>query len=177
MVRRAGVCRRLPNDFKSAPSRLGFVALLAAAAYCAGTARIRPGSRPVRQARAACRDLRPHPDQLARQARARNVRGRIVYDFSGTSCEGYALKFRQVTELDSGEGKVALSDLRTTTWEEGEGKSFRFKSQNYMDREQIGEVDGSGDRGKSSVAVKLSKPEDKKFDVGRWCFRPSICGC
>ena len=98
------------------------------------------------------------------------MRGRIVYDFSGSSCEGYALQFRQVTELDSGEGKVALSDLRTTTWEEGDGKSFRFKSQNYMDRKQIGDVDGQADRGKSSVAVKLTKPEDKKFDAGTVVF-------
>src|SRR5438128_651372 len=36
------------------------------------------------------------------------VRGRIVYDFSGSACEGYSLSFRQVTELDNGEGKVAV---------------------------------------------------------------------
>src|SRR6187401_24894 len=98
------------------------------------------------------------------------ARGRIVYDFSGSACEGYALQFRQVTELDNGEGKVSLSDLRTTTWEQGDGKSFRFKSQNYMDQQQIGEVDGSADREKAGVAVKLSKPEDKKFDAGTVVF-------
>ena len=98
------------------------------------------------------------------------MRGRIVYDFSGSSCDGYALKFRQVTELDSGEGKVALSDLRTSTWEEGEGKSFRFTSENYMDDEKISQVDGQADRAKSDVAVKLNKPEDKKFDAGAVVF-------
>lgn len=46
------------------------------------------------------------------------VRGRILYDFSGNACDGYQLQFRQVSELDSGEGKTALSDLRSTTWEE-----------------------------------------------------------
>src|SRR5215471_11524734 len=40
------------------------------------------------------------------------VRGRIVYDFNGSMCDGYDLHFRQVTELDTGEGKYALSDLR-----------------------------------------------------------------
>jgi len=95
-----------------------------------------------------------------------SVRGRIVYDFSGSACDGYALKFRQVTELDSGEGKVALSDLRTSTWEEGEGKSFRFTSENYMDDQKISQVDGQADRAKSDVAVKLNKPESKNFDAG-----------
>ena len=83
------------------------------------------------------------------------ARGRIVYDFSGSACEGYALQFRQVTELDNGEGKVSLSDLRTTTWEQADGKSFRFKSQNYMDSKQLSEVDGRADRAKDKVAVKL----------------------
>ena len=103
-----------------------------------------------------------------------SVRGRIVYDFSGSACDGYALKFRQVTELDSGEGKVALSDLRTTTWEEGEGKSFRFASENYMDDQKISQVDGQADRGrsdgKSDVAVTLNKPETKNFDAGDVVF-------
>ena len=99
-----------------------------------------------------------------------SVRGRIVYDFSGSACDGYALKFRQVTELDSGEGKVALSDLRTSTWEEGEGKSFRFTSENYMDDQKISQVDGQADRAKSDVAVKLNKPENKNFDAGAVVF-------
>jgi len=99
-----------------------------------------------------------------------SVRGRIVYDFSGSACDGYALNFRQVTELDSGEGKVALSDLRTATWEEGDGNSFRFQSQNYMDQQRISEVDGKADRAKEDVAIKLSKPEDKKFSAGKVVF-------
>ncbi|TMJ45639.1 MAG: DUF1849 family protein [Alphaproteobacteria bacterium] len=60
------------------------------------------------------------------------ARGRILYDFSGNSCDGYALQFRQVSELDNGEGKVTLSDLRSTTWEDGAAKKFIFKSQNYV---------------------------------------------
>ena len=99
-----------------------------------------------------------------------SARGRIVYDFSGSSCEGYSLQFRQVTELDSGEGKASLSDLRTSTWEEGDGKSFRFQSQNYMDDKRVSEVDGQADRGKEKVAVKLSKPDGKKFDAGKVVF-------
>jgi EipB-like len=99
-----------------------------------------------------------------------SARGRIVYDFSGSSCEGYSLQFRQVTELDSGEGKASLSDLRTSTWEEGDGKSFRFKSQNFMDEKRVSEVDGQADRAKNKVAVKLSKPNGKKFDAGTVVF-------
>jgi len=150
----------------SVTSRLGFVAMLAVAAHSAAHA----------QGAASSVNLAPHIaiyDLTLTSSRGKraleSVRGRIVYDFSGSACEGYALNFRQVTELDSGEGKVALSDLRTATWEEGDGKSFRFKSQNYMDQKQIGDVDGRADRGKSTL-VKLSKPGDKKFDAGKVVF-------
>src|SRR3954470_4215404 len=154
------------------PVRLGFVAMFAAA----GTF----GAHEVATAQGAAGTVKlaPHVaiyDLTLTSSRGKraleSVRGRIVYDFSGSACEGYALNFRQVTELDSGEGKVALSDLRTATWEEGEGKSFRFKSQNYMDSKQVGDVDGRADRARSSsVAVKLVRPEDKKFDAGKVVF-------
>jgi hypothetical protein len=153
------------------PVRLGFVAMLAAAGTFGAhhTAIAQGPGGPVKLApHVAIYDLTLTSSRGKRALEG--VRGRIVYDFSGSACEGYALNFRQVTELDSGEGKVALSDLRTATWEEGEGKSFLFKSQNYMDRKQIGDVDGRADRDKSSVAVKLSKPEDKKFDAGKVVF-------
>ncbi len=153
------------------PARLGFVAMLATAGtFGAHQAAIAQGpGGPVKLApHVAIYDLTLTSSRGKRSLEG--VRGRIVYDFSGSTCEGYALNFRQVTELDSGEGKVALSDLRTATWEEGEGKSFRFKSQNYMDSKQIGDVDGRADRGNSNVAVSLNKPEDKKFDAGKVVF-------
>jgi hypothetical protein len=94
-----------------------------------------------------------------------SVRGRILYDFTGSACEGYALQFRQVSEIDSGEGKVALSDLRATTWEEGDAKSFRFNSENKVNERVVDTVDGSAGRDSSGVSVKLVKPQPKNFDL------------
>ena len=102
--------------------RLGFVAIFAAPLLApvaalaqgpAGTVKFAP--------HVAIYDLKLTSSRGKRSLEG--VRGRIVYDFSGSACDGYALNFRQVTELDSGEGKVALSDLRTTTWEEGGPKA------------------------------------------------------
>jgi hypothetical protein len=93
------------------------------------------------------------------------VRGRILYDFSGNACDGYELQFRQVSELDSGEGKTALSDLRSTTWEDGNAKAFRFNSNNRLDNKQTDAVDGHAERNATTVAVDLSKPKEKTFTV------------
>jgi len=93
------------------------------------------------------------------------VRGRILYDFSGNVCDGYDLRFRQVSELDSGEGKAALSDLRSTTWEDGAARKFRFNSENQLDDRAADKVDGHAERNAKAVAVSLSKPKGKTFDV------------
>jgi hypothetical protein len=153
------------------PVRLGFVAMFAAGAIVAAHTVARaqgPGASVNLAPHIAIYDLKLTSSRGKRSLES--VRGRIVYDFSGSACDGYALNFRQVTELDSGEGKVALSDLRTATWEEGDGNSFRFQSQNFMDEQRISEVDGKADRAKEDVAIKLSKPEDKKFNAGKVVF-------
>jgi hypothetical protein len=93
------------------------------------------------------------------------VQGRIVYDFSGNECEGYALQFRQVTELDNGEGKVVVSDLRSATWEEGAAKAYRFNFQNYLSERLVDSVDGRAARGPQAIAISLVKPGAKQFDV------------
>lgn len=93
------------------------------------------------------------------------VRGRIVYDFSGNSCEGFQLEFRQLSELDS-EGKVSMSDLRTSTWEDGNAKNYKFNSQNFVDQKLVDAVDGKAERSGEAVDVNLSKPEVKKFPIG-----------
>lgn len=93
------------------------------------------------------------------------ARGLIVYEFSGNACEGYTLQFRQVTELDNGEGKLVVSDLRSTTWEDGAGKSYRFNFQNFLNDNLVDSVDGYAERRGELVGVSLKQPASKNFDL------------
>jgi hypothetical protein len=93
------------------------------------------------------------------------VRGRILYDFSGNACDGYSLTFRQVSELDSSEGKVSTSDLRSTTWEGADAKSFKFSSQNFVDQSLVDSVDGNAKHDGKMTAVDLRKPAHKSLDL------------
>src|SRR5216683_6779344 len=94
-----------------------------------------------------------------------SARGRILYNFSGSPCEGYTSEFRQVSELDSGEGKVTLSDLRSTSWEDGAGKSYRFKIDTRMNDADSSPVEGVAERTGDHVTVKLKQPEAKTFTL------------
>jgi EipB-like len=94
-----------------------------------------------------------------------SARGRILYSFSGSACEGYTSEFRQVSELNSGEGKVTLSDLRSTSWEDGAGKSYRFKIATRMNDADSSPVDGVAERDGDHITVKLKQPEAKTFTL------------
>ena len=94
-----------------------------------------------------------------------SARGRILYNFSGSACEGYTSEFRQVSEMDSGEGKVTLSDLRSTSWEDGEGKSYRFKIDSRMNDTDSSPVDGIAERAGDQITVKLKQPQAKTFTL------------
>jgi hypothetical protein len=94
-----------------------------------------------------------------------DARGRILYDFSGSACDGYALKFRQISDLDSAEGQEALSDLSATSWEDGTAKKYRFTSRNKLNQQTSDSVDGHADRKADAVAVTLDRPGDKTFSI------------
>ena len=101
------------------------------------------------------------------------VRGRILYDFGGSACQGYSLEFRQVSELDSGEGKVSTSDLRSTTWEGADAKSFKFTSQNFVDENLVDSVDGRAERQSTKTAVALEKPHQKSLNLAAGVVFPT----
>jgi len=93
-----------------------------------------------------------------------SARGRIVIDFRGDSCRGYTMLTRQVTELSSGETGARLSDMRSTTFEGGQGREFRFKTTTLTNNQPAAPVDGTATDQGNAVTVKL-KGGVKPFTV------------
>jgi hypothetical protein len=60
---------------------------------------------------------------------------------------------------------VTLSDLRSTSWEDGDGKSYRFKIDSRMNDTDSNPVDGVAERTGDHVTVKLKQPEAKTFTL------------
>ena len=94
-----------------------------------------------------------------------SARGRILYSFTGSACEGYTSEFRQVSEMDNGESKVTLSDLRSTSWEDATGKTYRFKIDSRMNDIDTGPIDGIAERVGDHITVKLKQPQAKTFNL------------
>jgi hypothetical protein len=98
-------------------------------------------------------------------ATVNSANGRILYNFSGSECEGYTTEFRQVSQLDTGENKTTLSDLRSTSWEDGDGKKYTFKVDTRMNEADTTSVDGVAERSGNTVTVKLKQPQAKTFTI------------
>jgi hypothetical protein len=148
---------------QTSPRSFAFAIAIAAALYVPVSVEPSAAASVTLSPHRAIYDLKLHKSQGRRPIEA--VRGRILYDFAGNSCDGYALQFRQVSELDTGEGKVTFSDLRATTWEDGAAKNFRFASQNFLDSRAVDTVDGKAERKPDGVAVTLSKPAQKNVGL------------
>lgn len=71
-------------------------------------------------------------DQTAAGSNVTDIRGELVYDFSGSSCQGYTLNTRLVTEIFDREGKPSKTDIRSESKEEGDGKRYRFTTTQYV---------------------------------------------
>ncbi|MCF4127832.1 cell envelope integrity EipB family protein [Methylobacterium sp. SyP6R] len=93
------------------------------------------------------------------------ARGRIVFDFTGDSCKGFALQYRQVTVLESSESGTRTSDLRNTTFESGDGRSFRFRTQSDLNGKTAAPVDGNAERGGKGLDITLKQPKRGELAV------------
>lgn len=103
-----------------------------------------------------------------------DARGRIAFDFTGSACDGYVQNFRQLTELQPAEGPTRTSDLRSMTFEDGEGRSFTFKMQTKLDNQQTDEVDGHAQRpAQGPILVDLVKPRQAKLDFSHEVLFPT----
>jgi hypothetical protein len=95
------------------------------------------------------------------------IDGRMVFEFTGSPCDGYSLNMRMVTEMTDSQGQTNLTDLRSSTWEQGDGQKFRFQSAQYLN-DKLGDVTiGRASRTgpNADVKVKISQPAAGELDL------------
>lgn len=105
-------------------------------------------------------------DQASDRSGITGLNGRMVYEFNGSACEGYTVKFRFVTQIDTREVS-RLTDQQTTTFEDGDGKSFSFVTKSFVDQNPEREVKGTAtiDAAKLNVALEKPQPDTLTLDA------------
>ncbi|MEL6504514.1 MAG: DUF1849 family protein [Pseudomonadota bacterium] len=115
-------------------------------------------------AQSAVENLRPHRavyDLNLKEASDRSgitgMAGRIVYEFTGSACDGFSTRFRFLTQVRAG-SKNFTNDQRTTAFESGDLSSYNFVQQSFLNGQMEKELRGQAERKRGGVEVKLAKP-------------------
>jgi hypothetical protein len=103
------------------------------------------------------------------------IDGRMVFEFTGSPCDGYSLNMRMVTHMTDSQGQTNLTDLRSSTWEQGDGQKFRFQSAQYLN-EKLGDVTmgrAVRERPNDAVKVRLSQPSHAELNLSGQILFPT----
>jgi hypothetical protein len=103
------------------------------------------------------------------------VAGRMVYELTGSVCEGYTQNMRFVTQMVNQGGNAVVTDLRSSSWEEGSGKRFRFNSSQYRDEKATEVTAGDAARANTTddnIKVELTKPAKKDLSLPARVYFP-----
>jgi hypothetical protein len=102
------------------------------------------------------------------------VSGRIAYELTGSACDGYTQTMRFVTRMTNQSGSTTVSDLRSTTWEDGSGKRFRFDSSQLRDERPTEATVGDAARPvpTDDVKVEITKPAKKSVSLSGPIYFP-----
>jgi hypothetical protein len=97
--------------------------------------------------------------------------GRMVFEVTGSKCEGYRIRQRMVVNIGDEEGNLGLLDFRISTYESAEGDVYNFDSQTTINKEVIDAIEGEARRHGDSIEVKLTEPSEKTVTLnGRTLF-------
>lgn len=94
-----------------------------------------------------------------------DAEGRMVYDFSGSACDGFTTKLRFVTRVSDEDGNSRLTDVATTTFEDDLGRNFNFSTKSFVDGSVSEDSTGKAARTDDKVRVTMAKPLSKRFDI------------
>ncbi|MFM9939252.1 MAG: cell envelope integrity EipB family protein [Hyphomicrobiaceae bacterium] len=103
-----------------------------------------------------------------------DLTGRMVYELTGSTCDGYTQNMRFVTRMSTQDGNATVSDMRSSSWEDGIAKLFRFTSSQYKDAKLSESAQGDAARSGvgGEVIVDMTKPAKKEIKVKRDVYFP-----
>jgi hypothetical protein len=97
--------------------------------------------------------------------RLESVRGRLVYEFMGSQCEGWTTNLRLITELRPSEGQGQTTDIRSNSVEAGDSSELRFITRSGVNGRDRDQADGTARRTATGVSVVLRRPAQRQADL------------
>ena len=105
---------------------------------------------------------------LARRADRSDVvdaKGRLVFEFSGNACDGWSSRFRLVTTLVNADGTPRVTDMRTSSFEDGDGRTFEFVNQTLIGGRTLEDTKGTAARDGGAIRVSVTGAKEPRAEV------------
>ncbi|AGF74419.1 hypothetical protein BAnh1_05400 [Bartonella australis AUST/NH1] len=98
-------------------------------------------------------------DDISNGTTILGMSGRMVYEFTGSACQGYTTRFRFVNRLYLENMPTRLTDQQITSYETGDGREFRFSVIEKIGQSLSNDVRGAAERTEDGIIVELKKPK------------------
>ncbi len=107
------------------------------------------------------------PVKLSNSSGISGLRGRLVFELGGSSCQGYTINMRFVTQITDQHSSVSVTDLRTSSWESSNSARFRFSSSEYANARLKLVTSGDAERSSENnqIHIKLKRPKAQNIDI------------
>ncbi len=104
-------------------------------------------------------------DSVSHEMTISGMSGRMVYELTGSACQGYTTRFRFISRIHSEDMPIHLTDQQTTSYETGDGRTFRFSVTDQVGQEVARRSEGVAERIQDGIVVKLKKPKEKEYKL------------
>jgi len=90
--------------------------------------------------------------------------GHMVYEFTGSSCEGYTVNYKFNSRMIARTGTQRNTDMQTTTFEDPDQRRFDFVIRKNLNPQQT-EVTKGFAKGGPTASSRISMPVEKTIDL------------
>ncbi|MET3589926.1 hypothetical protein ABID23_001017 [Bartonella silvatica] len=104
-------------------------------------------------------------DSVSHEMTISGMSGRMVYELTGSVCEGYSTRFRFISRMYIEDMPVRITDQQTTSYETGDSRIFRFNVTDQVGQEVRHSAEGVAERVQEGIIVKLKKPKEKEYKL------------
>lgn len=101
------------------------------------------------------------------------AQGRMVFEITGSSCQGYRMRQRMMVNIADEDGNVGLLDFRIVTFESGQGDVYNFDARTRMNKDVVEAVEGEARRTEGGIEIKLKQPAEKTVELDGDALFPS----
>jgi EipB-like len=104
-----------------------------------------------------------------------NVEGKLAYELTGSSCEGWAVNYRIANRYVQPEKGSQLLDTQLTTWESGDGLEMNLSQKMFLDSNLNSEerLNVKRPKGGTEGIGVMTKPKDLEFTIGSEVLFPT----